>query len=83
MLLDALVASTVHDTPPRAAVRVDPDNEQIPDVTCHDTAPPDWPPDAVSDSDCPVVNDDALVIANPFWVAFVTVTVVFDDDTTR
>lgn len=66
MELPARVASTVHETPPRDAVREVPDNEQIPAVTCQEIDPPDWPPDAVRFSVEPVVNDDALVTEKPF-----------------
>lgn len=68
----------MQDTPPRDAVSDEPDNEQIPDVTCHVMEPPDCPPAAVNDNVLPVVNDDELVIEKPLCDAFVMVMVVFD-----
>ena len=42
------VASTVHVMPPRAAVKVVPDNVHEPEVTAHETEPVPWPPVAVN-----------------------------------
>ena len=77
-MLPARVASTAHETPPRVAVSDVPDNEQIPEVTCHEIDPPDCPPEAVSVNVLPVVNEDALVMLKPFCDALLIVMVVFD-----
>ena len=56
-----------------------PESVQVPEVTDHDRTPAVCPPDAVSASVEPVVNNDALVMEIPVWFALPIDTVVFEE----
>jgi hypothetical protein len=82
-VLPARVADTVHETPPRVAVKVVPERTQIPDVTDHETLPPDWPPDALTVTGEPVTNEAILVMKKPDCDARPIVIVVFEEFTAK